>query len=282
GTPWTPPSPPTSSSGSSPPTAAASAATASPSSGTARRSTATTAPGGRRRPPPRRRCWTASAPPVAGGAALSRRRCPVPARCRSPCRERSTPGSPSSTGSAAAPSPPWPNGPSPTPPGAFPSPPPARPGSPPAGPGWGDWDAVYGGAGPGVRLRQPDLARTLKTVAAEGPDAFYRGAVGAEAAAHVRRIGGLLDRSDLAAHRGEWVEPLEGRYRDLTVAELPPNSQGSAALLALHVLDRAGPLPPDGPERQHRLIEAVATALAERDAHLTDPAHMRLPPAVLA
>jgi len=152
----------------------------------------------------------------------------------------------------------------------------------PADPGWGAWDAVYGRAGPGVRLRQTDLARTLRTVAAEGPDAFYRGDVGAEAAAHVRRIGGLLDRSDLAAHRGEWVEPLEGRYRDLTVAELPPNSQGSAALLALHLLDRAGPLPPDGPERHHRLIEAVATALAERDAHLTDPAHMRLPPAVLA
>ncbi|HYT40692.1 MAG TPA: gamma-glutamyltransferase, partial [Acidimicrobiia bacterium] len=38
----------------------------------------------------------------------------------------------------------------------------------------------------------------------------------------------------------------------------------------------------DGPERQHRLIEAVATALAERDAHLTDPAHMRLPPGALA
>ncbi len=78
------------------------------------------------------------------------------------------------------------------------------------------------------------------------------------------------------------MEPLEGRYRDLTVAELPPNSQGSAALLALHLLDQAGPLPADGPERQHRLIEAVATALAERDAHLTDPAHMRTAPAVLA
>jgi gamma-glutamyltranspeptidase/glutathione hydrolase len=119
-------------------------------------------------------------------------------------------------------------------------------------------------------------------VAAEGPDAFYRGSVGAAVAEHVQRLGGLLDTGDLAAHHGDWVEPLEGRYRDVTVAELPPNSQGSAALLALHLLDRAGPLPPDGPERQHRLIQAVALALAERDAHLTDPGHMRLPPAVLA
>jgi gamma-glutamyltranspeptidase/glutathione hydrolase len=141
---------------------------------------------------------------------------------------------------------------------------------------------VYGRAAAGRRLTQPDLARTLEAVAAGGPDAFYRGEVGSAIAAHVQRLGGLLDRADLAAHRGDWVEPLEGRYRDLTVAELPPNSQGSAALVALHLLDQAGPLPPDGPERHRRLIAAVVAALAERDAHLTDPGHMRLPPAALA
>ncbi|HEV7685158.1 MAG TPA: gamma-glutamyltransferase, partial [Acidimicrobiia bacterium] len=124
----------------------------------------------------------------------------------------------------------------------------------PADPGWGDWDAVYGRAAVGGRLVQPDLAGTLEAVATGGPDAFYQGGIGAAVADHVQRLGGLLDAADLAAHRGEWVQPLEGRYRDLAVAELPPNSQGSAALLALHLLDGAGPLPPDGPERQHRLI----------------------------
>jgi gamma-glutamyltranspeptidase / glutathione hydrolase len=152
----------------------------------------------------------------------------------------------------------------------------------PAEPGWGAWEEIYGRAEPGVRLMQPGLARTLQAVAAGGPDAFYRGDIGAAVGAHVQRLGGLLDAADLAAHQGEWVQPLEGQYRDVTVAELPPNSQGSAALLALHLLDQAGPLPSGGPERQHALIEAVATALAERDAHLTDPAHMRLPPASLA
>ncbi|HVW33347.1 MAG TPA: gamma-glutamyltransferase, partial [Acidimicrobiia bacterium] len=48
------------------------------------------------------------------------------------------------------------------------------------------------------------------------------------------------------------------------------------------LLDRAGPLPPDGPERQLRLIAAVSAALAQRDAHLTDPAHMRRPADALA
>ena len=148
--------------------------------------------------------------------------------------------------------------------------------------GWGDWEAIYGRATPGALLRQPDLAPTLQAVSAAGPDAFYRGEIAEAMARHVQQLGGFLDTADLAAHRGDWVQPLQGRYRDLTVAELPPNSQGSAALLALHLLNRLGPLPPDGPERHHRLIDAVATALAERDAHLTDPAHMRLPPDVLA
>jgi gamma-glutamyltranspeptidase/glutathione hydrolase len=152
----------------------------------------------------------------------------------------------------------------------------------PAERGWGEWHDIFGRAGPGVRLSQPGLALTLKTVAAGGPDAFYRGVIGAGVAAHVRQLGGLLDAADLAVHEGEWVEPLEGRYRDLTVAELPPNSQGSAALLALHLLDQAGPLPSDGPERQHVLIEAVCAALAERDAHLTDPARMQVAPGTLA
>jgi gamma-glutamyltranspeptidase / glutathione hydrolase len=152
----------------------------------------------------------------------------------------------------------------------------------PDDPGWGEWQDIYGGARAGVRLSQPGLALTLQTVAAGGPDAFYRGTIGEAVAAHVQRVGGLLDAGDLAVHEGQWVEPLEGRYRDLTVAELPPNSQGSAALLALHLLDQAGPLPADGPERQHVLIEAVARALAERDLHLTDPARMRVPPGLLA
>jgi gamma-glutamyltranspeptidase/glutathione hydrolase len=152
----------------------------------------------------------------------------------------------------------------------------------PIDPGWGEWEEIYGRAAPGVRLMQPGLARTLETVADGGPTAFYRGAIGAAVARHVQRLGGFLDAGDLAVHQGEWVEPLEGRYRDLVVAEMPPNSQGTAALLALHLLDQAGPLPADGPERQHRLIEAVSAALAERDAHLTDPAHMHVAPGLLA
>src|SRR5205085_10719855 len=73
----------------------------------------------------------------------------------------------------------------------------------PVDPGWGEWDDIYGQAEAGVRLSQPGLALTLETVAAEGPDAFYRGAIGAAVAGHLLRIGGLLDGTDLAVHEGE-------------------------------------------------------------------------------
>lgn len=148
--------------------------------------------------------------------------------------------------------------------------------------GWGAWDEIYGGAAAGVRLTQPELARTLEIVAAGGPDVFYRGEIATALAGHVQSLGGFLDADDLAAHAGQWITPLEGHYGGLAIAELPPNSQGTAALLALHLLDQTGPLPPDGPERHHRMIEAVVAALAERDAHLTDPDHMRVDPRALA
>ena len=159
-------------------------------------------------------------------------------------------------------------------------------GRPPT-PEWGEWDAVYGAASAGRRLCQPALAGTIDALAAGGRDAFYRGPVAAAVAGHVQSLGGLLGASDLAAHRGEWVAPLTAAYRGVDVVELPPNSQGAAALLALNLVAGAGAgggasLPADPVEREHLLIEAVKIALAERDAHLTDPDHMRVPPDALA
>src|SRR5258706_5982569 len=98
----------------------------------------------------------------------------------------------------------------------------------PADSNWGDWDAVYGRATVGVRLCQPDLARTLEALAAGGPEALYRGAIGAAVAGHVQRLRRLPDAADPAAPRGEWGEPPEGRQPDLTVAQLPPHSPGPA------------------------------------------------------
>jgi gamma-glutamyltranspeptidase len=130
----------------------------------------------------------------------------------------------------------------------------------------------------GAIFRQPRLAATIRTVATDGPGAYYRGPIAAEIARSVRAIGGVLSEDDLAAHTSDWVQPLEVRYRDVTVYELPPNSQGVVALMMLGMLDT---LPPEriaagDVESIHLLAEAARLAYADREAHLTDPAAMAI------
>ncbi len=86
-------------------------------------------------------------------------------------------------------------------------------------------------------VRFPDLARTLRAVAAGGADAFYRGEIAERIAAFAKRAGGFLGADDLAAHRSDWVEPIASDYRGYTCHELPPSTQGLAALVALNVLE---------------------------------------------
>jgi gamma-glutamyltranspeptidase/glutathione hydrolase len=88
----------------------------------------------------------------------------------------------------------------------------------------------------GEIFRNPDLARTYALVAKGGRDAFYKGEIARAIDAYFRRIGGDLRAADLAAHHGEWVEPLSVNYRGYDVWELPPNGQGAAVLQMLQIL----------------------------------------------
>jgi len=100
--------------------------------------------------------------------------------------------------------------------------------------------ALYFPAGaaplPGDVFRNPDLANTLSVLAEEGRDGFYAGTVGKKLAAYFSAIGAPLSAKDLAAHRGEWVEPRGVEYHGVTLWELPPNGQGFAALMMLNIL----------------------------------------------
>jgi gamma-glutamyltranspeptidase/glutathione hydrolase len=146
-----------------------------------------------------------------------------------------------------------------------------------------EWTDVYGSARAGHVLRQPGLARTIEMIAREGPDAYYRGPIGEDIASHLRSLGGLMELRDLEEHHGEWVQPLSTTYRDVEVLEMPPNSQGVTALEALNIVQHlAGSLPPEGPQRQHLLIEATKLALCDRNAHVTDPDLMAMPGETLA
>jgi gamma-glutamyltranspeptidase/glutathione hydrolase len=140
--------------------------------------------------------------------------------------------------------------------------------------GSAEWERVYGSAEAGRTLRQPGLARTIRALAELGPDAYYRGEMATAIAEHLSSSGGLVTADDLAAHHGEWAAPIGAGFADLEVLELPPPTQGAAALEALRILAQLGPVPPDGPERHHAAIEATKLALADRDAYLSDPAAM--------
>lgn len=127
----------------------------------------------------------------------------------------------------------------------------------------------------GQRFAQPSLAATLERIASEGPDAFYRGPFAEHLDALSRERDGWIRAEDLAAHRGEWVTPLEGIYRGHSVYELPPNTQGVVVLEALALLDEfpLGDLPPD--ERAHLQIEAIKLAFADARLAVGDPEHSR-------
>lgn len=91
----------------------------------------------------------------------------------------------------------------------------------------------------GSLFRNPDLADTLERIAYTGRDEFYSGETAHIMGDYFERIGGFLTYEDFAAHTGEWVEPICVTYRDdYKVCELPPNTQGIAALQMLQMLER--------------------------------------------
>jgi len=149
--------------------------------------------------------------------------------------------------------------------------------------GWGSDPAPFlpGGRAPepGDLLRQPDLARTYRTLAAEGPGAFYRGPVGRAVVDDVRRRGGALQVEDLERHASRWVTPLRAGYRGHEVVTLPPPSQGVAALGALRVLDGmdARAFGHHSSGHLHLLVETARLAMADRDAHVSDPEFADVP-----
>jgi gamma-glutamyltranspeptidase/glutathione hydrolase len=150
-----------------------------------------------------------------------------------------------------------------------------------------EWLKVFAPKGrapePGELFRNPDLARTLSRIAATRGDAFYRGDIAEQIAAHAKATGGLMTTEDLAAHSADWVEPLSIDYRGYRLHEIPPNGQGMTALIALGILrDRdIGSLECDCPDVQHLQIEAMKLAFSDAKRYIADPAAMDVKPQAL-
>ncbi len=131
----------------------------------------------------------------------------------------------------------------------------------------------------GMVHRQPDLARSLRLIAEQGPEVFYRGEIAAEIVRYSDSRDGLFTLDDFAAHESEWVEPVHAGYRGYELYETPPNGQGITPLMALNILKQTdvAALPHLGPEHVHLLSEAFTLAMAERDRFVADPAFAELP-----
>jgi gamma-glutamyltranspeptidase/glutathione hydrolase len=131
----------------------------------------------------------------------------------------------------------------------------------------------------GEMFRNLDLAASLRLIAAEGRDGFYKGRTAAAIVRAIGEAGGTMTEADLAEFQPEWVDPIQTTYRGWTVSEIPPQGQGIAALMMLNLMERF-PLGEYGfhsPRALHVMIEAKKLAYADLLRYIGDPRFSKLP-----
>ncbi|WP_018664964.1 gamma-glutamyltransferase [Heyndrickxia acidiproducens] len=131
----------------------------------------------------------------------------------------------------------------------------------------------------GEKFFQKDLGHTLIEIAEKGRDAFYKGAIAEEIVNVMKEQGGYLLLDDFENHYGNWADPISTAYHDYTVYQVPPNSQGFSALMALNILENYDfhTIEHGSYEYYHLLIEALKRAFKDRNEVLTDPAFSPVP-----
>jgi gamma-glutamyltranspeptidase len=129
----------------------------------------------------------------------------------------------------------------------------------------------------GDTLINEALARTLGSIAADGPSTLYGGDVGRAYAEGLSQAGCPMSVEDLRSHAAELVEPLVHRYRGLEIRTSPPTSQGFVMLQALAVIERLGIDPDPLGIDAGTIALAFVAAARDRDAHLADPEFMSVP-----
>jgi gamma-glutamyltranspeptidase/glutathione hydrolase len=132
---------------------------------------------------------------------------------------------------------------------------------------------------PGSTFKQPDLARSLKLIAAQGVKAFYDGEVGDSLVAEMKRSGGIITKEDLRRYKPEWRTPIKSTYRGYTLFTMPPASSGGITMTeTLNILENFAPLPPFGSvQYTHLLTEAYRRSFTDRNEKLGDPAFVKVP-----
>lgn len=118
----------------------------------------------------------------------------------------------------------------------------------------------------------PRMARTLRSIASEGADIFYKGEIADRIVRCSEKLGGLFTGKDFTDHRSDWVEPITASYRGHDVYELPPATQGFVAVEMLKVLEGFDLKSTEqgGADAFHLMIESKKLAFADRDRYLAD------------
>jgi gamma-glutamyltranspeptidase / glutathione hydrolase len=132
----------------------------------------------------------------------------------------------------------------------------------------------------GALIRQPELAKTLETIAKDGAREFYAGWIGKAIVATIKKNGGVMTLDDLKNYRPVWREPLIGSYRNRTVITMPPPSSGGVAIIEmLNVLEgyNVKGFKPGAANYFHLLGETMKHAFADRAQFLGDPDFVHVP-----
>jgi gamma-glutamyltranspeptidase / glutathione hydrolase len=139
---------------------------------------------------------------------------------------------------------------------------------------------LIGGRAPkaGEIFRNPRMAATLKRIAADGADYYYHGEIAEKLVRCAEKLGGRFTHKDFADHRSDWVEPIVANYRGYDIYEMPPTSQGFAALEMLKILEGFDlkAMGAQSADALHAMIEAKKLAFADRDRQLADRDFMKV------
>ncbi len=136
----------------------------------------------------------------------------------------------------------------------------------------------------GSNFRQPMLATTLRLIASEGKNAFYRGRIADLIVEEMREGGGLITYEDLSRYQAKWREPIVFEYRGHTIISMPPPSSGGVTLAEiLNILEgyNLGSMGFNTFESVHLTVEAFRRAFADRNFYLGDPDYVDMPVARL-
>ena len=131
---------------------------------------------------------------------------------------------------------------------------------------------------PGFIIKQPDLAKTLETIAKQGKDGFYSGPIAKKLVDGVRKSGGIWSMKDLIEYSVIERPPLQGQYQDIHItATAPPSSGGVALLTMLNILANYHLNDLDSSTQKHLIIETMRRAYRDRAEFLGDPDYVDIP-----